>query len=71
MSNTDPPSISTGQAGNIESTLPVIYAMIVIFGALVVVWIVGVILSCAYKIMDSRVVRPTREKSQSRGGGNR
>ena len=67
--NTEP--ISTGDAGNIASTLPsTIYPMVVLVGALLLVWAIGVILASSYMLKDLQVVRPTRGRTQSqpRGG---
>lgn len=61
--------IAIGRAGDIASTLPLYYAMIIIFGALVVVWIIGVIMSCSYMIKDLQVVRTTRGRTQSLSHG--
>lgn len=64
------PQLETGFTGDIMSTLPIIYTMGIVFGALVLVWVVGCILSCSYMLMDLSVVRPSRGRtqSQSRGG---
>lgn len=67
----DTKPISTGNAGNIASTLPsTIYPMVVLVGALLLVWAIGVILASSYMLKDLRVVRPARGRTQSqpRGG---
>ena len=67
--DTGRPRLETGFAGDIWSTCPTMIVIAIVFGALLLVWLIGVILSFSYYLKDLHLVRPTRGRSQSQSRG--